>query len=111
MNLEISGKIIAKEPITNGVGKNGSWTNQNFIIEHESGQFPKRLSIANFNDKINDVLNIGDEIKAYCNLDARESNGKWYNSISFWKCEIVKKVEQQATKQTETTTQSEELPW
>lgn len=44
-----------------------------------------------FKEKIELVagLKVGDTIKAYLNPRAKEYNGRWYNSVSCWKVDII----------------------
>jgi hypothetical protein len=99
--LEITGRIIDIKTTT-GQSAKGDWTKQEVLIEHESGQYPKRLVIENFNIKV-PGLAIGHEIKAFCNLDATEYNGRWFNKISFWKAEILNQSAQPAPQAQQTT--------
>jgi len=92
MNLEISGEIIAITEKKTGTTPKGEWTSQDVVIEHESGEYAKKLAINNFNDKITGLA-VGDKIKATCNIDAQEYQGKYYNKVSFWKCEVTEKAQ------------------
>jgi Domain of unknown function (DUF3127) len=50
--MEITGTLVqVNEPIT-GQGKNGMWKKQEFIIE-TPGQYPKKVMITAWGDKIN----------------------------------------------------------
>lgn len=85
--MDIQGKFIRLlEPVT-GQGKNGPWKKQEFILEIP-GDFPKKLCIANWNDKADlQGLKEGDEVKAFIDVESREFNNKWYTDVKIWKLE------------------------
>ena len=93
MSLEITGRIIAVLDKRTGVSNaTGSvWSVQQYVIEtHE--QYPKRMCFDVFGeDRINQfAIQIGEEMTVSFDLDAREYQGRWYNSIRAWKVEKVK---------------------
>lgn len=82
--MEITGKIITLLPLQSGMGKNGEWRSQDFIIETE-GQYPKKVCINLFNDRINKFpINVGDEVIVSFDIESREYNGRWYTTIRAW---------------------------
>lgn len=90
MSFEISGKIIAVLDKRNGISAstNASWSVQQYVIEtHE--QYPKKLCFEVFGeDKINQFnIQIGEELTVSFDINAREYQGKWYNSFRAWKIE------------------------
>lgn len=91
MSLEITGKIIAVLDKRSGISKAGtSWSAQQYVVEtHE--QYPRKVCFDVFGeDKINQFnIQIGEELKVYFDIDAREYQGRWYNSIKAWKVEKV----------------------
>lgn len=91
MAFELSGKIIAVLDRKSGISKTGtSWSVQQYVIEtHE--QYPKKMCFDVFGeDKISQFnIQIGDELKLFFDVDAREYNGRWYNSFKAWKVEKV----------------------
>ena len=91
MAFELSGKIIAVLDQKSGISKIGtSWSVQQYVIEtHE--QYPKKMCFDVFGeDKISQFnIQIGDELKLFFDVDAREYNGRWYNSFKAWKIEKV----------------------
>ena len=91
MAFELSGKIIAVLDRKSGISKTGtSWSLQQYVIEtHE--QYPKKMCFDVFGeDKISQFnIQIGDELKLFFDVDAREYNGRWYNSFKAWKVEKV----------------------
>ena len=91
MAFELSGKIIAVLDQKSGISKTGtSWSVQQYVIEtHE--QYPKKMYFDVFGeDKISQFnIQIGDELKLFFDVDAREYNGRWYNSFKAWEVEKV----------------------
>lgn len=88
--MDLSGKIIAILEARSGVARSSgnSWMTQEFVIETQD-QYPKKMVFSIFGeDKIQQAaINIGDIIKVYFDIDAREFNGRWYNDIRAWKVE------------------------
>lgn len=90
MSFEIGGKIIAVLDKRNGISTstNTPWSVQQYVIEtHE--QYPKKLCFDVFGeDKINQFnIQIGEELTVYLDINAREYQGRWYNSFRAWKVE------------------------
>ena len=85
--MEIEGIITAVFAKQSGTSKNGKeWTKQDFILEVE-GQYLKHILFTRMGaDKIEKYPTInGQHVKVSFDIDAREYNGKWYNSITAWK--------------------------
>ena len=86
--MEITGKIIAALEKRTGVAKatGNAWVAQEYVMEIP-GTYPKRVCfevfgeerIKEFDIKVMDTLTVSFEI------DAREYNGRWYNSMRAWK--------------------------
>ena len=92
---EITGKIIAVLPTKSGTSARGTqWSSQTSVIEtHE--QYPKRVAFDVLGDKITEFnLQVGDEVTVSFDINAREYNGKWWNSVNAW--QVVRQVSQQA---------------
>jgi hypothetical protein len=87
--MEITGKIYKKMPEQTGTGKNGQWVKQDFIIDNMEGQFPKKVCITVWGDKVEELkrYNPGDEVKVAINIESREYNDKWYTDVKAWKIE------------------------
>jgi hypothetical protein len=85
--MDLTGTLLKKLEPVSGAGKNGPWKKQDFIIEIP-GDFPKKLCIANWNDKV-DLSNYkeGENIHVYFDVESREYNGKWYTDVKVWKLE------------------------
>lgn len=84
--MDITGKIIAVLPTRSGTSARGTqWSSQTAVIEtHE--QYPKKVAFDVLNEKIADFyLQVGEEVTVSLDINARESNGKWFNSVNAWK--------------------------
>ena len=82
---DITGKIIAVLPTKSGTSARGTqWSSQTAVIEtHE--QYPKRVAFDVLGDKITEFnLQVGEEVTVSFDINAREYNGKWYNSVNAW---------------------------
>lgn len=90
--MEITGKIIAVLPERGGVSaRTGSeWKVQEYVLETQE-QYPRKMCFDVFGaDKIAQfAIKIGDHLTVSFDVDAREYNGRWYNSIRAWKVERV----------------------
>ena len=87
--MEVIGKIVKMLPVQSGQGKNGTWKKQEFIVETQD-QYPKKICIAAWGDKINLSSFSGSEIvKVSFDIESREYNGKWYTDAKAWKIERI----------------------
>ena len=86
--MEITGKIKVVCPAKTGVSqKSGNaWKSQDFVVETE-GDHPESCVFSVFGeDKISEFnLQVGELITVSINLDAREYNGRWFNSLRAWR--------------------------
>ena len=84
--MEISGKIIAILQPKGGVSKAGNeWKMQEYVIEtHE--QYPKKMCFEVFGaEKIEQFkIQIGEELTVSFDVDARQWQDRWFNSIRAW---------------------------
>lgn len=81
--MELEGKIIfALEPKT-GTSSRGDWKVQEFVLETLDGQFSRKMVFSVFGEDRLQRFNIqvGQDVKVSFDIDAREYNGRWYNSI------------------------------
>ena len=95
---DITGKIIAVLPTRSGTSARGTqWSSQTSVIEtHE--QYPKRVAFDVLGDKISEFnLQVGEEVTVSFDINAREYNGKWWNSVNAW--QVVRNGGQQAPMQ------------
>lgn len=82
---EITGKIIAVLPTRSGTSARGTqWSSQTAVIEtHE--QYPKRVAFDVLGDKITEFnLQVGEEVTVSFDIDARQYQDRWFNSIKAW---------------------------
>ena len=89
--MELSGKIIAVLEPRSGVSKTGNnWKVQEYVLETHD-QYPRRMCFDVFGeDKINNFnIQIGEELTVSFDIDAREWQGRWFNSIRAWKVDRV----------------------
>ena len=87
--MEAQGKVIAILEARSGVSKAGrEWMSQEYVIE-TPGQYPKRICFNLFGaDRINEAhIQMGEDIIVEFDIDAREWQGRWFNSIRAWKVE------------------------
>jgi hypothetical protein len=84
METIIIGRIVEYLPVGSGMGANGPWMKQEFLIETE-GPRPKKALITDFNDKAGaKSFGIGTLVKIVLDISARKSGDRWYNSINVW---------------------------
>ena len=91
--MEIQGKIIVVLPERSGVSQRGNqWRSISYVLETQE-QYPKKLTFDVTNDKI-DQLNIqlGEILTVQFDINAREYNGRWFNSINAWN--VIRKTQQ-----------------
>ena len=89
--MELSGKVIAVLEPRGGVSKTGNaWKVQEYVIETHD-QYPRKMCFDVFGeDKINQFnIQVGEELTVHFDIDAREWQGRWFNSIRAWKVERV----------------------
>ena len=90
--MQITGKAIAALPVKSGVSQRTGeqWQSREYVIETQE-QYPKKMCFEVFGtDKLKDFnIRSNDLIKVHFDINAREYNGKWYNSIRAWKVEHV----------------------
>ena len=87
--MELSGKVIAVLEPRGGVSKTGNaWKVQEYVIETHD-QYPRKMCFDVFGeDKINQFnIQVGEELTVHFDIDAREWQGRWFNSIRAWKVE------------------------
>lgn len=93
MSVELIGKYIETLPVRTGTSnKGGEWRVQDFIMEI-GGQYPKKVCISLWNDKMDALshFSVGEDIKASVDIESREFNGKWYTNVKAWQVEKIAK--------------------
>lgn len=89
--MELAGKVIAVLEPRGGTSKSGNeWKVQEYVIETHD-QYPRKMCFDVFgDDKIKQFnIQVGEELNVSFDIDAREWNGRWFNSIRAWKVERV----------------------
>ena len=89
--MELQGRVIAVLEPRGGISKNGNeWKVQEYVIETHD-QYPRRMCFDVFGaDKIQQFnIQVGEELNVSFDIDAREWQGRWFNSIRAWKVERV----------------------
>jgi len=110
VKMEIIGKIIEILPAQTGTSAKGEWKKQEFILETQA-QFPKKVIMANWNDKI-DLKddNKNKLVKVFFDLESREYNGRWYTDVKPWKLEATGPGTGQGVEE-KNNAESADLPW
>jgi hypothetical protein len=87
--MQLTAKLTQLLPIQTGSGKNGEWKKQDIIVETD-GQYPKKVCISIWGDKINEgQLQIGNLLQIDFDVESREYSSKWYTDIKAWKIEVA----------------------
>jgi hypothetical protein len=87
--MQLTAKLIQLLPIQTGTGKNGEWKKQDIIVETD-GQYPKKVCISIWGDKINEQqLVIGNNLTIDFDIESREFSGRWYTDLKAWKIELI----------------------
>ena len=91
MDIIVTGVITQALPIQQGVSQRtgNQWARASYIIEHEHGQYPKRMVFEVANGRIQELnIQVGEQLTVHVNVDVREypqGSGKFVNSIEAWK--------------------------
>lgn len=88
--MQLTAKLIQMLPLQSGTARNGSeWKKQDIIVETE-GQYPKKVCISIWGDKINEsVLQLNNLLDIAFEVESREYNGRWYTDIRAWKIDLL----------------------
>lgn len=84
--MDLSGKVINQLPEVGGNSKSGNaWRKQEYIIE-TGGQYPKKVCISIWGDKIDQFgLKVGEQVTLGIDVESREYNGRWYTEVKAFK--------------------------
>ena len=81
--MELQGKVIAALPERSGVSARGEWKSQEFVIEYQEGQYPRKMVFnvwgADRLQRFN--IQIGQTVLVAFDVDAHEWNGRWFTDI------------------------------
>ena len=100
--MQFKGIIKEALPVVTGQGARGAWVKQGFVLEYESGQYPKSISFDVFGEeKLQKFgISVGDEL--ICDIDFKAlkgRNGNTFNSIDCWNVTRVAQEQAQAQAQ------------
>lgn len=86
--MELIGKIIQVLPERSGTSaRTGSeWRMGSYVLETTTDRFPRKVMFEVFgSDKIQQFnIQVGEMVRVSFDIDAREYQGRWYNSIRAW---------------------------
>ena len=86
--MQLTAKLVEVLAIQIGQGKNGEWRKQDIIVETD-GQYPKKICISLWGDKITDTnLQIGQQYRYDLDIESREYSGRWYTDVKAWRIEL-----------------------
>ena len=100
--MQFKGKIIESLPVVTGQGARGQWVKQGFVLEYESGQYPKSIAFDVFGDERLQKFRISVGEELICDIDfkaVKGRNGGTFNSVDCWNVTRVNQVQQQAQPQ------------
>ncbi len=90
--MDIEGSIYKIMPLVKGEGRNGKeWSKQEFVIEIEDQQFPKKICFSCWGDKISSLNQIktGDKVKISFSAESREYNERWFTDLRAYRIDKV----------------------
>ena len=86
--MELIGKIIQVLEERSGVSaRTGSeWRMGSYVLETTNDRFPRKMVFEVFGaDKLQQFnIQVGEMVRVSFDIDAREYQGRWYNSIRAW---------------------------
>ncbi len=86
--MQLTAKLVQLLPLQTGAGKNGEWKKQDIIVETD-GQYPKKVCVSIWGDKIPTNLQIGSSLNINFDVESREYNGRWYTDVKAWKVDLA----------------------
>ena len=100
--MQFKGKITEALPVVTGQGARGQWVKQGFVLEYESGQYPKSIAFDVFGDERLQKFRISVGEELICDIDfkaVKGKNGYTFNSVDCWNVTRVNQVQQQPQQQ------------
>lgn len=89
--MEFKGQITKILPVRTGQGARGQWVSQSFVLTYDTynAEHPKSICFEVFgSDKLQEFrLSLNEQIVCQLDFEAREYNGKTFNSVRCWKVE------------------------
>jgi hypothetical protein len=110
--MQIDAKVIEVLPLQIGEGKNGTWKKQDIIVQ-TNGQYPKKICIGLWNDKIDyTFIQVGNELRIDFDIESRSYNDKWFTEVKAWRVALLLGVDNTEPKVTNIGNEDdEELPF
>ena len=100
--MQFKGIIKEALPVVTGQRARGQWAKQGFVLEYESGQYPKSVAFDVFGDERLQKFRISVGEELICDIDfkaVKGKNGYTFNSVDCWNVTRVNQVQQQAPMQ------------
>ena len=100
--MQFKGIIKEALPVVTGQGARGQWVKQGFVLEYESGQYPKSIAFDVFGDERLQKFRISVGEELICDIDfkaVKGRNGGTFNSVDCWNVTRVNQVQQQPQQQ------------
>ena len=100
--MQFKGIIKEALPVVTGQGARGQWVKQGFVLEYDSGQYPKSIAFDVFGDERLQKFRISVGEELICDIDfkaVKGRNGGTFNSVDCWNVTRVSQVQQQAQPQ------------
>jgi len=86
--MQLTAKLVELLPLQTGTSSKGEWRKQNIVVETEE-QYPKKICISVWGDKIDAKLQPGNKLKIDFDIESREYNQRWYTDVKAWKIELA----------------------
>lgn len=81
-------RVVQVMPVVTGQGRNGEWRKQEIIVETTNSQYPKKVCISVWGDKINpSLMQEGVLLNIDFDIESREYNSRWYTDVKAWRME------------------------
>lgn len=74
-----------KSGVSKKTGK--EWSSQEFVVRDDTGKYPESFVFEVFNKEIG--ASVGDEVEVLFEGDAREYNGRYFNSLKAYKVTLL----------------------
>jgi hypothetical protein len=85
--MQLTARLVQVLPQETGTGRNGEWKKQSIILETD-GQYPKKVCVTIWGDKINPALwQPNQMLTVDFDIESREFNSRWYTDVRAWKVE------------------------
>lgn len=88
--MNFIGKITEVFPIMEMTINNEASKKIEFLLEIESGKFPRSIAVEVWNDKINNPnIRVGNHVLVVANLKARRVKDRFFNNITASKIDLI----------------------